>query len=281
MGAETAEVMAGAYVSAKGRRGEPGAAIPLLGVNVVAEITGPLSRVVMRQRFRNEGKKPIEAVYVFPAPEKAAVTGLVIETGGRRIVGTVKEKEQAFDEYDEALAAGHGAVLLDAHRPNVFQASVGNLLPGQEMVVELSWVMELGWEGESLRFTLPTTVAPRYAPAADRAGIGQSEAEKLNPPTAFEVPYGLEFRAEVDIPGGVAGIESPSHPLRWKPRGEGATVELSQETAAMNEDLVLLISAGRPARAAASWLSGRTTAARWPRCRSCRSSTPARGRRAR
>ena len=129
-------------------------AIPLLGVNVVAEITGPTSRVVMRQRFRNEGKKPIEAVYVFPAPEKAAVTGLVIETGGRRIVGTVKEKEQAFDEYDEALAAGHGAVLLDAHRPNVFQASVGNLLAGQEMVVELSWVMELGWEGEALRFTL-------------------------------------------------------------------------------------------------------------------------------
>ncbi len=78
------------------------------------------------------------------------------------------------------------------------------------------------------------------------SGIGQSEAEKLNPPTAFEVPFGLEFRAEVDIPGGVAGIESPSHPLRWKPRGEGATVELSQETAAMNEDLVLLIAPAAP-----------------------------------
>ena len=187
MGAETAEVMGGVYASKKLPLGGVGPAIPLLGVSVSAEIRGPFSRVVMRQRFRNHLPIRIEAVYVFPAPEKAAVTGLVIETGGRRIVGTVKEKEQAFDEYDEALAAGHGAVLLDGHRPNVFQASVGNLLPGQEMVVELSWVMELGWEGESLRFTLPTTVAPRYAPAKDRAGIGQSEAEKLNPPTAFEL----------------------------------------------------------------------------------------------
>ncbi|MCU0235351.1 MAG: VIT and VWA domain-containing protein, partial [Thermoanaerobaculales bacterium] len=246
MGAEAAEVMAGAYVAAKGWAREAAQAIPLLGVAVRAEITGPLTRVVARQRYRNQGRVAIEAVYVFPAPEKAAVTGLVIETGGRRIVGTVKEKEEAFEIYDEALAAGHGAVLLDQHRPNVFQASVGNLEPGQEMVVELAWVMELGWEGEALRFVLPTTVAPRYAPAEDRVGVGQSEAEKLNPPTAFEVPYGLEFRAEVDVPGGLAGIGSPSHPLRWTPRGEGATVELSHETAAMNEDLVLLITPAAP-----------------------------------
>jgi len=246
MHAEAAEVMAGAYVSAKGRLREAAEAIPLLGVAVRAEIAGPFTRVVARQRYRNQGAKPIEAVYVFPAPEKAAVTGLVIETGGRRIVGTVKEKEEAFELYDEALAAGHGAVLLDQHRPNVFQASVGNLEPGQEMVVELAWVMELGWEGEALRFVLPTTVAPRYAPAEDRVGVGQSEAEKLNPPTAFEVPYGLHFAAEVEVPGGLAGIESPSHPLRWTPRGEGATVELSHETAAMNEDLVLLITPAAP-----------------------------------
>ncbi len=167
MRAEAAEVMAGAYVAAKGRRGESGAAIPLLGVNVVAEITGPTSRVVMRQRFRNEGTKPIEAVYVFPAPEKAAVTGLVIETGGRRIVGTVKEKEQAFDVYDEALAAGHGAVLLDAHRPNVFQASVGNLAAGQEMVVEL----ELG-DGARLGGRVAALRAAHHRCAALCAGRG-------------------------------------------------------------------------------------------------------------
>ena len=246
MRAEVAGVAAGAYARAKEQTGPLGAAIPLLGVKVVAEIMGFFTRVVMRQRFRNAGTTTIEAVYVFPAPEKAAVTGLVIETGGRRIVGKVKEKEAAFDEYDDALSRGYGAALLDQHRPNVFQASVGNLEPGQEMVVELTWVMELTWEGESLRFTLPTTIAPRYAPEADRKGVGQTEADKVNPPTALEVPYGLEFTAEVDIPGGIAGIESPSHPLRWRPRGDGATVELSHETAAMNEDLVLLIAPRAP-----------------------------------
>ena len=71
MHAETAEVMAGAYVSAKGRLREAAEAIPLLGVAVEAKIAGPFTRVVMRQRYRNQGAKPIEAVYVFPAPEKA------------------------------------------------------------------------------------------------------------------------------------------------------------------------------------------------------------------
>jgi len=246
MRSDTAVAAAGAYASTKEHSGELGESIPLLGVRVDAELKGFFSRVVMRQRFRNDQPAPIEAVYVFPAPENAAVTGLVIETGGRRIVGKVKEREAAFDHYDEALAAGHGAVLLDQHRPNVFQASVGNLLPGQEMVVELTWVMELAWEGEALRFTLPTTVAPRYAPLEDRQGIGQTEAEKLNPPTSFEVPYGLELQAEVDIPGGITRIESPSHPLRWQLRDGGATIQLSQESAAMNEDLVLLITPASP-----------------------------------
>lgn len=246
MRAELAPPLAGAYVRAKREAGVPGAAIPLLGVKVFAEIRGFLARVTVRQRFRNAGDEAIEAVYVFPAPEKAAVTGLVIETGGRRIVGKVVEKEAAFDDYDEALAAGYSAALLDQHRPNVFQTSVGNLLPGQQMVVELVWVMELGWEGDALRFVLPTTVAPRYAPAEDRVGIGQTEAEKVNPPTAFEVPYGLEFTAEVRVPGGVAAVESPSHPLRWQTRGDFVAVDLSHEQAAMNEDLVVRITPREP-----------------------------------
>ena len=49
--------------------------------------------------------------------------------------------------------------LPPEERPNVFTASVGNLLPGQELTVELTWVEAPAREGEAIRFALPTVVA--------------------------------------------------------------------------------------------------------------------------
>lgn len=164
--------------------------IPLLGVQVSAEITGMASQVVIRQRFQNQEDIPVEAVYVFPLPEAAALTSLVIETQGRRVVGKVQEREQAFETYDDAVAEGHGAVLVDEERPNVFTVSVGNILPNQEVVVEMQWVAELPVSGEALRFVLPTTVAPRFASWEDQLGVSPTPAERVNPPLALDVPYG-------------------------------------------------------------------------------------------
>ena len=110
------------------------------------------------------------------------------------MVGRVEEREKAFEEYDEALATGHGAYLLDEERADVFTVSVGNVPPGQEVVLRITTVAELALEGDDIRFTLPTTIAPRYAPAEDRRGVGITEAERVNPPVALAVPYGLKPR---------------------------------------------------------------------------------------
>lgn len=225
---------------------ETGAPVPLTRVEVDAAILGFAGRVTLRQHYRNTESTPVEAVYTFPLPESAALCAMVIETGGRRIQGQVREREEAFEIYDEALEAGHGAVLVDAERPNVFVAGVGNLLPDQELTVELTWVAELAWEGDALRFVLPTTVSPRYAPAGDRAGIGIPHGETVNPPVADSVPYGFSFQAAVEIPGGVAGISSPSHPLSVRLDGERAVVALGLEHSPMDRDLVLVVEPRTP-----------------------------------
>lgn len=222
--------------------------IPLLGVRVEAEIRGAQSRVALRQRYRNAEAVPVEAVYVFPVPEAAALCGLTVAIGERRIEARVEEREKAFATYDDALQAGHGAVLLDQERPNVLTLSVGNLLPEQEITVELEWVAELGREGEALRFALPTTVAPRYAPAEDLRGVSPTPAERLSPPVEIEVPYGFSFVASVEVPGGLGVVESPSHPVRVTLDGERARVELVAERTAMDRDLVLLLTPREAAR---------------------------------
>ena len=219
-----------------------GAPVPLLGVVARAEIRDYACRVLLSQRFRNDEDRPIEAVYKFPLDEGAAVCGFEIEIDGRRITGRVEEREKAFETYDEAMAKGHGAYLLDEERPDVFTVSVGNLPPGKEAVLRLTTVSELALEGDAIRFTLPTTIAPRYAPAEDRKGVGESEADRVSPPYALQVPYGLTLEVDVVTSAPVRSVESPSHPIAVTIDGGRATVRLSEREAVLDRDVVLKIA---------------------------------------
>lgn len=223
-----------------------GHAVPLLGVAVEAELKGFAARVTLSQRYRNDGERPLEAVYVFPLDEGAAVCGFEAVVDGSVVRGKVMEREKAFEAYDDAISAGHGAFLLDEERPDVFTASIGNLPPGKEVVVRLTTVSELPYEGDALRFTLPTTVSPRYAPAQDRQGVGRTPAEALNPPVAGEVPYGLSLRVSLDMPSAIRGVESPSHPLSVALDGTRGTVALGTAETALDRDFVLVVRLAEP-----------------------------------
>ena len=148
----------------------------------------------MTQRYVNRESTPSKRSIVFPLDEGAAVCGFEAIIDGTLVVGEVKEREEAFRMYDDAMERGDGAFLLDEERPDVFQASIGNLPPGKEVLVKLTYVTELVVSDGGLRFSIPTTVSPRYAPAEDRAGVGRPDAEALNPPRAWHVPYGLSSR---------------------------------------------------------------------------------------
>jgi Vault protein inter-alpha-trypsin domain/von Willebrand factor type A domain len=218
-------------------------AIPLSGVTVDVDISRFCARVVVTQRYVNRESTPIEAVYVFPLDEGAAVCGFEAIIDGTLVVGEVKEREAAFEMYDRAIEAGHGAFLLDEERPDVFQASIGNLLPGKEVLVKLTYVTELAVAASGLRFSIPTTVSPRYAPAQDQSGIGRPDSEALNPPVAWEVPYGLNLSIRLAMTGPISRIESLSHPVAVAVNGNDATVTLSTRDTALDRDFVLSVDA--------------------------------------
>ncbi len=138
-----------------------GAQVPLQGVEVTGELLGGHARVRVRQRYRNEEKRAVEAVYTFPLPSDGTLTAFSMTCEGRKVEGVLQEREAAFKTYDNAISAGHGAALLDQERPNVFTAQVGNLLPGEETIVEVEFLQAVTAEEGSLRWMLPTLVAPR------------------------------------------------------------------------------------------------------------------------
>lgn len=94
-----------------------GVDVPLEGVHIRAQLIDLAAKVVVLQAYTNKSSIPIEAKYVFPLDDMAAVCGFEAFINGKHIVGQVKEKEQAHREYKEAISKGHGAYLMDEETP--------------------------------------------------------------------------------------------------------------------------------------------------------------------
>lgn len=224
----------------RGVFGRNGETVPLIGCRLLGHLHGRVGEWLLTQRFRNVEKNPIEATYLFPLPEEAAVCGFSVRTGDRLLRGTVEERDNAFDTYDQAMSEGDGAFLLDQERPNVFQISVGNLLPGQEVQVELRFIQLAAPEPLGVRVMIPTTISPRYTPA-HLSAEAKAEIERITPPYADAVPYGLSLELEAVMASPVKIVESPSHPLRTEIDGCTARIRFGQQTSSLDHDLVILI----------------------------------------
>lgn len=232
--------------------------IPLTGVAVTGDLSSGHACVRVKQTYKNTGERPIEAIYTFPLPTESVLSGFTMTCAGRTQTGAVKEREEAFRAYDDALVAGHGAALVEEERPNVFTASVGNVLPGEDVEIELEYIERLFAEEGAIRFTLPTLVAPRYIPGAaagDRTAHGIAEptsrvpdADRISPPMAHGIPYRMSLSLAVDVGKGVT-VESPSHVIRSRSEkstdGKGSERErtfVQFESEPLDRDFVLTIS---------------------------------------
>lgn len=227
-----------------------GGAIPLRGVEVTGEVLGAHARVCVRQRYQSAESKPVEAIYTFPLPTDATLVAFAMICGGRRMEGVVKEREQAFKDYDDAVWAGHGAALLEQERANVFTASVGNLLPGEETLIEIEYLERVQADEGALRWMIPTLVAPRYIPGAAspsraRTAHGTADptdrvpdADRITPPLAWNIPYGLALDVVFEL-GCELEVESPSHAVTVTREGARTRVRFAQAEVALDRDVVL------------------------------------------
>lgn len=186
--------------------------LPLKAMDVKARITGLLYDLDVVQTFVNTHAEPIEAVYIFPLPPRAAVSGFSMKVGNHLVIGELKERGAARRGYQQALAAGKRASLAEEDRPNVFTLSVGNLMPGDcaEVSFRLNGILTLN--GDQAEWRFPLVVAPRYIPGTplevEAAGLGVDldtdevpDASRLNPPVllkGFPNPVHLGIEVELD-----------------------------------------------------------------------------------
>uniref|UniRef100_A0A3Q2E137 von Willebrand factor A domain-containing protein 5A-like n=1 Tax=Cyprinodon variegatus TaxID=28743 RepID=A0A3Q2E137_CYPVA len=100
------------------------ALVPLKSIEVQLEVKDHVATVVSTLNYENKEDKPIEAVFVFPLPGDAAVCHFSAQVGKTQIVAEVKEKQEAKEEYDDALSSGQQAFLLEESEENEMFISV-------------------------------------------------------------------------------------------------------------------------------------------------------------
>ncbi|XP_056296400.1 von Willebrand factor A domain-containing protein 5A-like isoform X2 [Pseudoliparis swirei] len=197
--------------------------VPLKSVEVELEVRDHVATVVSTLNYENKEDKPLEAVFVFPLPGDAAVCHFSATIGQTQIVAEVKEKQEAREEYDDALSSGQQAFLLEESEqsPDIFSLSVGSLPPGESASIRLEYVTELAVQAdEGLRFCLPAVLNPRYQPQGSgdsEGGNVQVTPVQVTSVPASLVPYSLSFSARVSSPRPVVKVESncPLDPLQY------------------------------------------------------------------
>jgi len=227
--------------------------VPLIHTDVALDVRGLVAAATVTQQYVNSSTEPIEAVYVFPLPQDAAVYDMEIRIGNRLIRSVIREREEAKRVYESAKSEGKRAALVEEERPNIFTASVANLMPGDHVDVRLRYVQPLLWEDGRVRLVFPMVVGPRYIPgtqAISHNGTGWApdtdavpDASRITPivqhPESRPAHY---ISLVVDLDSGLeaASIKSISHEITVRRLSDGRQrIELAHGATLPNKDFVL------------------------------------------
>ncbi|PZS30625.1 MAG: trypsin [Pseudonocardiales bacterium] len=234
--------------------------LPLHKLDVRATVTGLVSRTEIVQGFRNPYDTPLEATYIFPLPDRAALTAMTLSADGRTIVADLQERAKARQAYDEAIASGRRASIAEEERPDVFTMRVGNIAPGERVEVSLTVIGPLPFEDGEASFRFPLVVAPRYIPGrpllGGQAGDGYApdtdstpDASRITPPVllpGFPNPVDLSIEVTIDPAGLPLGdVRSSLHTVAVSDR----TIRI-QPGERVDRDFILRLPYGEAAASA-------------------------------
>lgn len=208
---------------------------PLKHTSVKADISGFLARVNVTQEFQNNFNQPIEAVYLFPLPNDAAVDQMTMTVGQRVIRGKIMKRDEARQTYETAKNEGKTTALLDQERPNVFTQSVAHIAHGETVLIEISYVQTLQYDEGSYEFVFPMVVGERYNPAQVK------DKQKITP-KAVSTRTGHDISIEINLEAGVPveNIMAKTHLIETAMfSATRASIKLKAEKEIPNRDFVL------------------------------------------
>lgn len=228
--------------------------LPLKAVECAFQVCGDVVSVELDQVFQQNSPHPLDCQYTFPLPAGAAVYRCEMHVDGRVVRARVEERERARELAREKKAAGHRTALVEMERDNLFTLSLGNVQPGEVIVIRFAYFQVLSRLGDWTSFGIPFCPGIRYIPGAPllRTPKGRGvaddtdevpDASRISPPRIDALhpdAARLSVGGTVEHPRGeVKDISSPSHPVLVR-CGEGSSnVAIADGAAVPDCDFIL------------------------------------------
>ncbi|MDH3644000.1 MAG: VIT domain-containing protein, partial [Gammaproteobacteria bacterium] len=214
-----------------------GRSLPLQATNLTAEASAGLARVVVKQTFHNPHTNPLHVTYQLPIPLEAVVSAFTFIVNDTRIVGEIDRREAARERFEQALADGHSAALLEEDRSTLFRQEVGNIPAGADVLVEIALDQRLTWVDGGWEWRFPTVVAPRYLGEPGRVNDAvRVQVDMADQPSSPPLNLGLAIHDALSADGQPS---SPSHDLAVVAGEPSTRVEFIAEQQALDRDVVV------------------------------------------
>jgi Ca-activated chloride channel family protein len=216
--------------------------LPLKGTNVEIAVSGVIADVRVQQTYRNEGTRPINATYMFPASTRAAVYAMRMKIGDQVIIAKIKERDVAKQEFEKAKEEGKSASLLEESRPNVFSMKLANIMPGEQIEIDLRYTELLIPTDDLYEVVYPTVVGPRYPSAGDPSGTKNDrrvDSPYLRQGVSPTSPLHISTRISAGVP--IRELSSISHQIAPEWTNQTVAKVTLAETDALqgNRDFIL------------------------------------------
>jgi Ca-activated chloride channel family protein len=209
--------------------------IGLISSHVTGRLNGLVAQIKVRQVYKNWSDVNIECVYTFPLGWQSVLLGMRVELNGKSLTGTVKPKKIAESQYEEAIDSGDLPVMLERSGKDLYTANIGNIQNGDEVVIELDYAQILKANEGAIRFSLPTTIAPRYGDAAD-ASLRPHQQTAADPQALHRLFVSLTLSESLSV----GTIYSPTHEIQHTREDKESTVKLIG-LASLDRDFVLVV----------------------------------------
>jgi Ca-activated chloride channel family protein len=202
---------------------------PLTATAIDVEIQDLLATIKLEQRYANQESEAIEVSYTIALPTDAALLDVEVEIGGQRLRGRVQPKQEAEMRYEQALAEGHSAFSIRMVDEQLLNIALGNLKPGEQLKLTIVMAQWLQWNGNRVRLTLPTTIAPRY---------GQCSLQPVDRPQVdLLAEHGFRLEGRVRGLLGQATLSSATHSLSVRAAATG--LDLAIARGHLDRDIVI------------------------------------------
>ena len=227
--------------------------LPLRGLSVRADITAGFADVEVDQLFEQNNDQPLDCRYLFPLPADAAAYRCEMRVNGRVIIAKTEKRSEARKLFKQAKARGRRAALTESERDNLFTLQLGNLQPGDIVLMRFAYLQPVQRLRERRTLRIPVNPGVRYIAGEpllrENSGSGPVDDTDLvpdasritTPRIAADHPDAASLHASVRLHGAgdfTDSVSSPSHPIVVRKEGEDLLAALAIDGNLPNRDFI-------------------------------------------